>query len=115
VERLLRGTRAGGHEVLACSITLTEISYTAVRAKGEDATARMLALVNAWPLEWVDPGENALLQAGRLKASHRLSVADALVAAVARMQAATLVHKDPELDALRDEVDLLSLVAKKKR
>jgi len=72
VERLLRGTRAGGHEVLACSITLTEISYTAVRAKGEDATARMLALVNAWPLEWVDPGENALLQAGRLKASRCL-------------------------------------------
>ena len=115
VERLLRGARAGRHEVLACSITLMEIFYTAMRAKGEDTAARLLALVKAWPLEWVYPDEKVLLQAGRLKASHRLSLADALVAAVARMQAATLVHKDPELDALRDEVDLLSLVSREKR
>jgi ribonuclease VapC len=109
VERLLRGARAGRCEVLVCSITLMELFYTALRAKGEDAAVRLLALVKAWPVEWAYPDEKVLLQAGRLKALHRLSVADALIAAVARMQSATLVHKDPELEALRGQVDLLSV------
>lgn len=115
MERLLREALAGRHEVIACAITLMELFYTAMRVKGEDAAVRLLALVKAWPLEWVCPDEKMLLQAGRLKASHRLSVADALVAAVARTQGATLVHKDPELEALRGQVDLLSLPSKGKR
>lgn len=115
VERLLRGARAGRHKVFVCSITLMELFYTAVRTKGEDAAVRLVALVKAWPLEWVDPDEKMLLQAGRLKASHRLSVADALVAAVARVREATLVHKDPELETLRGQLELLSLPAGKRR
>jgi predicted nucleic acid-binding protein len=115
VERLLRGARMGRHEVLVCSITLMELFYTAIRAKGEDAAVRLVALVNAWPLAWVYPDERVLLQAGRLNASHRLSVADALVAAVARTQGATLVHKDPEMEPLRGQVDLLSLHSGGKR
>ena len=92
-----------------------ELFYTAIRAEGEDAAVRLVALVKAWPLEWVYPDEKTLLQAGRLKASHRLSVADALVAAVARMRRATLVHKDPEMQALSAEVNLLALPGGKKR
>ncbi len=115
MERLLRGARAGRHEVFVCSITLMELFYTALRAKGEDSAVRLLALIKAWPVEWAYPDEKVLLQAGRLKALHRLSVADALIAAVASMQGATLVHKDPELVALRGQVDLVSLPAGKKR
>lgn len=115
VERLLRGARAGRHKVFVCSITLMEIFYTAMRAKGEDAAVQLVALVKAWPLEWVHPDEKLLLQAGRLKASYRLSVADALVAAVAHRQGATLVHKDPELGSLGSQIDLLSLSTSEKR
>jgi predicted nucleic acid-binding protein len=115
VERLLRGAQAGRHEALACAITLMELFYTALRTRGEDEAVRLLALVKAWPVEWVYPDEKALLQAGRLKATHRLSVADALIAVVARLRGATLVHKDPELDALKGQVDLLSLLSTKKR
>ncbi len=114
VERLLRGARAGRHQVIACSITLMELFYTALRAKGEDTAVRLLALVKAWPLEWVYPDEKVLLQAGRLKASYRLSVADALIAALAKLQGATLVHKDSELGVLRDQVDLVSLPSRRK-
>lgn len=115
VERLLRGARAGRHGLLVCSITLMELFYTALRARGEDVAVRLVALVKAWPVEWAYPDEKVLLQAGRLKAFYRLSVADALIAAVAKMQPAILVHKDPELDALRGQVDVLSLSAKGKR
>lgn len=83
VERLLRAALAGLLRVLACSITLMEIFCAAIRERGEDEAARLVALVKAWPLEWVSPDEKILLQAGRLKASNRLSAADALIAAVA--------------------------------
>lgn len=115
VERLLRGSRAGRVEMLACAISLMEVFYTAMRKKGEDEAVRLLALVKAWPLEWVYPDEKVLLQAGRLKASYRLSVADALVAAVAKMHQARLVHKDPELEALGGQIELTRLPVKGKR
>jgi len=41
-----------------------------------------------------------LAGAARLKATQRLSLADAWIAAAAELEAATLVHKDPELTAL---------------
>lgn len=113
VERLLRGARARRFTVLICSISLMEIFYTALREKGEDEAVRLVALVRAWPLEWIYPDEKTLLQAGRLKASHRLSVADALIAAVAKMRDATLVHKDPELDAWRGQIRLVSLAVRR--
>jgi predicted nucleic acid-binding protein len=47
---------------------------------------------------WVYPDEQTLLQAGKIKAAYRLSVADALIAAVAKLHQATLVHKDPEFE-----------------
>jgi predicted nucleic acid-binding protein len=47
-----------------------------------------------------------------MKAFHRLSFADALAAAAAKLRGATLVHKDPELDSLSGEVALLSLLFK---
>jgi len=109
VERLLRAARAGRLRLLVCSITLMEIFYTAMRERGEDQAARLVALVKAWPLEWVSPDEKILLQAGRLKASNRVSVADALIAAVAKLHDATLVHKDPELDGSRGQVTLMGL------
>ncbi|MCI0440345.1 MAG: PIN domain-containing protein, partial [Chloroflexi bacterium] len=84
VERLLRGARARRWRVLVCSVSLMEVFYTAVREKSEDEAVRLLALLKAWPLEWVYPDEKVLLQAGRLKASYRMSVADAQIAAVAK-------------------------------
>jgi predicted nucleic acid-binding protein len=53
--------------------------------------------------------EPTLLTASRLKASHQLSLADALIAAFAQRQSATLVHKDPEFEVLVGQMDLESL------
>lgn len=114
VERLLEAARAKKCQLEACSISLMELYYSALRAMSEDEAAQLIALVKFWPVAWVYPDEKILLQAGRLKASRRLSVADALIAAVAKLHQATLVHKDPELEALANEIPLLSLPFKKK-
>ena len=46
------------------------------------------------------------------KAAHKVSLADALVAATALRLKATLVHKDPDFESLQGVVSLESLPAK---
>ncbi len=100
VERIVTEARAGRCRLEACSISLMELYYITLRESGEDEAANLVALIKSWPLNWVYPDEKILLQAGKLKASFRLSVADALIAAVAKLHGAKLVHKDPEFEAM---------------
>jgi predicted nucleic acid-binding protein len=109
VEALLDRATAGDFDVAVCSISLMELYYVALQEQGEEAAARLVAWVKAWPVTWVPPDERDLLLGGRFKAFHRLSFADALIAAVACSRGATLVHKDPEFEALASQLALLAL------
>ena len=70
--------------------------------KDEGETRGRLAYeqMQSLPIQWVDQTEPLLLEASRIKASHSLSVADAWIAAAALISRATLVHKDPEFEAI---------------
>jgi len=57
----------------------------------------------------VDSSRELGLIAGRLKAIHRISFADAWIAATAIMLGAILVHKDPELEVLQGKLEMLTL------
>jgi predicted nucleic acid-binding protein len=114
VEQLLRDAQAGSIEATVCAISLMELYYIALRETGDDAAAKLIALVKSWPVTWIYPDEKTLLLAGRLKASGRLSLADALIGAVANLRDAILVHKDPELAALAPVVRLRTLAYKPK-
>ncbi len=48
-------------------------------------------------------------QRSELKAQHRISVTDSWIIATAISRNATLVHKDPEFDALSDRVTMKAL------
>lgn len=109
VERILDTASAAACQIEVCSISLIELAYITLREQGEDDAARIVALVKSWPVIWAYPDEVVLLQAANLKAHYRLSLADALIAAVAKLHHATLVHKDPEFEALAQHVLLLTL------
>ncbi len=109
VEELLQGAAAGESQVGICAVSLMELYYISLREQGEEEATRLVALVKAWPVEWLHPVEKDLLLAGRFKAYHRLSFADALIAAVASSFNGALVHKDPEFESLGDAVRQLSL------
>lgn len=108
VERLLRD-----EEILLPFLALLETYYITWREEGEDVADQRYALLKQLPAEilWaVD--EPTLLTAGRFKATHRLSLADALTAAFAARRDAVLVHKDPEMVTLAGEVKLETLPLK---
>jgi predicted nucleic acid-binding protein len=115
VEDLLDRAVAGECALQVCAASLMEVFYVTLQEQGEDEAARLVGLIKSWPVAWIYPDEKAFLQAARFKAFHRLSFADAVIAAVAKLQEATLVHKDPELEPLAGEVSLESLPFKRKR
>lgn len=109
IETLLRR-----EEILLPFLALLETYYITLREQSEDVADKRYALLKQLPatILW-DVDEPTLLTAGRLKASHRLSLADALIAAFAVRHRAVLVHKDPELAALSNLVQVETLPYKK--
>lgn len=95
----------GSGDALLHWMCLLETYYVTYRERGAAEANERYALVRQLPVAWVEElDEITLLTAGRFKASHRISLADAVIAAAAFRLEATLVHKDPELDALAGEI-----------
>jgi predicted nucleic acid-binding protein len=97
-------------EVLLPWLVLLEACYITQQERGEAEADRRYALIRQLPgtILW-NMEEPTLLTAARLKATHHLSLADAIIAAFAIQQNAILLHKHPEFEALSDQVSLEAL------
>lgn len=86
---------------------LLEAYYITQQERGQVEADRRYALIKQLPVTilW-DTDEPTLLTAARFKATYRLSLADALIAAFATRHDAILIHKDPEFEALTGQVTL---------
>ena len=80
---------------------LLETHYVTLQEDGQAEADRRVALIKQLNVEilW-GMDESTLLTASKLKAEHRVSLADAVIAAFAIRRGAVLMHKDPEFDAL---------------
>jgi predicted nucleic acid-binding protein len=111
VESILRDEK-----VFLPFMVLLEVHYITRQERGQGEADRRYAFLKQlsceilWQLD-----EPTLLTASRFKAGHRLSLADAMIAAVAQRQQATLVHKDPEYEALSEVLVLEALPYKTRR
>jgi len=84
----------------ACFITRMEVLYRIWKDEGERAGRLAYEQVTALPIDWQEATEPLLIAAGQIKATHALSLADAWIAAAALQSGATLLHKDPEFQAI---------------
>ena len=97
-------------------VALLELRYITLRERGQaEADLRYAALKQTRARILWEVDESILLTAARLKANHRISIGDALVAAFALANNAVLVHKDPEMSLLSGELMLETLPLKKGR
>ncbi|MBI5441222.1 MAG: PIN domain-containing protein [Deltaproteobacteria bacterium] len=99
-----------GHSVFVPWPVLLEATYITRQERGEAEAHRRYALLRelgATILWEVD--ETLVLTAARLKAEHRISLADAIIASYAVQSRAVLVHKDPEYEPLSDALRLETL------
>lgn len=100
--------RAGG--ALVPFLALLEVYYITLQERDEAEADLRYALLKQLKITvlW-EMNEHTLLMAARFKAAHRLSLADAMIAAFARRNNAVLLHKDPEYEALRGHVRMEAL------
>ena len=111
VERILRKER-----VIIPSVVLLEVYYKTFQTKGEDVADARYAILRAMRAEFPSEiSEPVLLTAGRFKALHNISLADALIGSYAFSSNAILVHKDPEYEGLKGSVEEERLPYKKRR
>jgi predicted nucleic acid-binding protein len=97
-------------------LVLMEVYYISQQERGRPEADRRYALMRHLPAEIVwEMDEPTLLTAARFKAEHRLSFADAVIAACARRRGAVLLHKDPEYEALAEQLELEALPYKAPR
>jgi predicted nucleic acid-binding protein len=107
VENLLRNG-----EILLPWLVLLEVYYLSYQEDGEIKADQRLAMLKQLNLEIVmEAGEEVLLTAGRLRATHPISLADSIIAAFAVKHKAVLVHNDPAYRELASEVSLEALAA----
>ncbi len=99
-------------EVCASFMTYMELLYRVWKRLGEKEGKGAYLRLKALAVRRIDTSEELLLAAGRIKATHDLSVADAWIAATALVTKSQLVHKDPEFRPLRAEFPLLELPLK---
>lgn len=96
VEEILR-TR----QILLPAIVLLEVYYKSIQLRGREIAELRYGTLKSIRATWLsDLGEPVLLQGGQFKAAYRISFADAIIGAYAYLHKATLLHKDPEYDAL---------------
>lgn len=94
-----------GKQAVVPWVALLEMSYISQQERGQAEAERRYAFFKSLPLTIVwEADEALLLQASRLKASHRISLGDSIIAAYAIRLRAVLLHKDPEFESLGTKV-----------
>lgn len=108
VEALLR-QQEKKEAVFISFMSVMELAYILEQEQGETAARQGILQLKQLPIQMVESDEPLGLAAARIKAGHKLSVADAWIAATAERLGATLVHKDPEFEPLAKQIRLRAL------
>ncbi len=109
VEKILRETETGKCHTYVSFMTFMELFYVVWRQKGKGEALRTFLEMKMLPLERVEMSDPILLLAGELKATFPLSLADSWIAATAIDRQATLIHKDPEFEPLKERLTAKTL------
>jgi ribonuclease VapC len=112
VQAALLDSEGGRSQAYASFVSLTEIEYITTQERGEQVAKRRIAEVSKLAIQWIHSDDALCSAAAKLKAAHRISFADSFVAATAMRLDTTLIHKDPEFNALTSIVKQLMLPPK---
>jgi predicted nucleic acid-binding protein len=107
VEKLLHAATSGRHTLLMHVINWGEIYYTTMRRGGESAAKSIAADIGQMPITIVESANFEFVrQAALFKATKKLSYADCLAAALAKLRRAEFVTGDPEFKAMEGELKI---------
>jgi len=104
VENLLEKAKHGLNDLVMNKVNLLEIYYGIYRDDGFETASGIMQTIENLPIQIISSlSDKVFLEAGRLKAEHRISLADSIAIAEANVRDAQLVTADHhELDALEE-------------
>lgn len=108
VEELLDQASREKHRLYMTSVNWAEVYYSTMREVSQEAAEQHAQIIASLPIDIVGIGDDLKLarQAAIYKANHRLSLADAFAAALAKEKKAELVTGDTEFKQLTDEIKI---------
>ncbi len=109
VERLFREADRQGTRLLMSVVNLGEVFYHLWQQKGENSARNALSDVRSLPIELLPADIDQAVQAGEIKARHKIPYVDCIAAALAMLHQATLVTSDRDFEKLGRRVQVLWL------
>ena len=104
VEAILNDAVQNNAHLYMSQINLGEILYIIERERGLSAAQRALATIEQLPIELLEATRERILQAAHIKATARLSYADAFAVAAASEFNGSVLTGDPEFSEVENEI-----------
>jgi ribonuclease VapC len=105
VEKLLLDALSGKQQLYMCSYNAGEVYYSIWRKNGKTIAQECLKKLLQFEITIIEPDLQLTLEAATIKATHKLSFADAHAAALALHLNASLITGDKEFNNLKDIKD----------
>ena len=93
--------------VLVSVVNWGEVFYHSWQKRGEESARRTIANLSRLPIELVALDVSQSLQAGEIKARHKIPYVDCLAAALAMIRQAILVTSDRDFEKLGRRIQVL--------
>jgi predicted nucleic acid-binding protein len=105
VEKILQIAKQEKAQIFINQLNLLEVYYGVYREDGKEVAEEILSAVSKIPIKIIERINDAILkEAGRLKATYKISIADAVAVAQSKTKLALLVTADHhELDQLEQD------------
>ncbi len=100
IDNILEMAENGEIVIYISFISLTEVYYITLQEKDAGEALNRINLIRSLALSVTESYESLNIRAGELKSKHRISLADAFIAALTFEYDGILVHKDPEFESL---------------
>jgi predicted nucleic acid-binding protein len=92
--------------LLMTEVNYAEVKYIVLRKDGKEAWKEVAASLGSLPVEFVPTTRVLADAAATFKANHRISLADAFAAALAKEKKTELITGDPEFRAMEKEIKI---------
>jgi len=109
MERLIKDAARENAPLLMSVVHWGEVFYHSWQQRGEEAARTMLGGLSRLPLRPVPVDLPQSIQAGEIKARHKIPYVDCLAAALAMIREAVLVTSDRDFEKLGRRVQILWL------
>lgn len=113
VEELLEKAEKHEIEIYISFVTITEVFYILYQSNGKRKARKIVQMLKTMPVQIIGRDDILDLKTGEIKATYKVSFADAWIIATAIIKDAVLVHKDPEMESVETIIKSLKLPYKK--